>query len=386
MVGDIVATRRNDRRLRTTTGEPIRNRERWTITDTNQNGEITVTRLNGHGTITLPADYVRQHVQLAYATTEHGAQGDTANRSITLATTATTGRGLYVGMTRGRDENHALVVTDTPELAEAIGILEAAITIDRADIPATTHRRALAAAVPRSEPQPRVQIPEWFAELRAIADEQRQAAHQELARRNSARAGGAQRVAEARRKMPAAAAAHAPFREKVVAAERVVNEARSGLRSAEYGLRKSGRLGRRSARRDVESATDVLAAAIDRLAGAEDIAAPTRAPLDELRSIIDDHRQFDATRRTVDRWNDLDGAADRASELCKALDQWKNWADGRDAHPKALAAVATTLRAHQAIPGVEQVGQALARWAEAQGIELESPQRSQPSNGVGIEL
>ncbi len=141
MVGDIVATRRNDRRLRTTTGEPVRNRERWTITDTNPNGEITVTRLDGHGTITLPADYVRQHVQLAYATTEHGAQGDTADRSITLATTATTGRGLYVGMTRGRDENHALVVTDTPDLAEAISILEAAIAIDRADIPATTHRR-----------------------------------------------------------------------------------------------------------------------------------------------------------------------------------------------------------------------------------------------------
>jgi hypothetical protein len=68
MVGDIVATRRNDRRLRTTTGEPIRNGERWTITDTNERGELTVTRLDGHGTITLPADYVRQHVQLAYAT------------------------------------------------------------------------------------------------------------------------------------------------------------------------------------------------------------------------------------------------------------------------------------------------------------------------------
>ena len=39
---------------------------------------MTVTRLDGHGTITLPADYVRQHMQLAYATTEPGAQGDTS--------------------------------------------------------------------------------------------------------------------------------------------------------------------------------------------------------------------------------------------------------------------------------------------------------------------
>jgi hypothetical protein len=50
----------------------------WTVTDTNPGGEITVTRLDGHGTITLPVDDVRQYVQLAYSTTEHGAQGETA--------------------------------------------------------------------------------------------------------------------------------------------------------------------------------------------------------------------------------------------------------------------------------------------------------------------
>jgi hypothetical protein len=63
-------------------------------------------------------------------------------------------------MTRGRDENIALVVTDTPDLSEAISILETAIAIDRADIPATTHRRTLAAIMPRPSPrlQPRVQI------------------------------------------------------------------------------------------------------------------------------------------------------------------------------------------------------------------------------------
>ena len=80
MVGDVVATRRNERRLRTSVGEPVRNRERWTVTatDTVEEGDVTVTRLDGHGTITLPRDYVRQHMQLAYATTEPGAQGDTS--------------------------------------------------------------------------------------------------------------------------------------------------------------------------------------------------------------------------------------------------------------------------------------------------------------------
>lgn len=72
MVGDVVATRRNDRRLRTTTGDTVRNRHRWIVTHTSDAG-VTVTRLGGHGTVTLPTGYVRRHVELAYATSEHGA-------------------------------------------------------------------------------------------------------------------------------------------------------------------------------------------------------------------------------------------------------------------------------------------------------------------------
>ncbi|MAT04950.1 MAG: hypothetical protein CL424_07905, partial [Acidimicrobiaceae bacterium] len=144
----------NDRRLRTTTGDSIRNRHRWTVTHTSDDG-VTVTRLGGHGTITLPTDYVRLHVELAYATTEHGAQGDTADRSITLATNATSGRNLYVGMTRGRTNNTALVVTQTHDLNEAINILDTAITLDRTDLPAVAQRRTLAEqAAPRPRPEP----------------------------------------------------------------------------------------------------------------------------------------------------------------------------------------------------------------------------------------
>jgi hypothetical protein len=60
----------------------------------------------------VPATYVSEFVQLAYATTEHGNQGITTDQSITLVTGTTTGRGLYVGATRGRDVNQFLVVTD----------------------------------------------------------------------------------------------------------------------------------------------------------------------------------------------------------------------------------------------------------------------------------
>ena len=181
MIGDVVATRRNDRSLRTSTGDSVRNRERWTVTDTNPDGEITVTRLGGHGTVRLPADYVREHVQLAYPTTEHGAQGETADCSITLATNATTGRGLYVGMTRGREENTALVVTETHDIAEAHEILETALAIDPADIPATRHRRDLRSAVPHQPAlRPRCAIPEWFDEYRGGVEHRLELARTEL--------------------------------------------------------------------------------------------------------------------------------------------------------------------------------------------------------------
>jgi hypothetical protein len=143
MVGDVVATRHNDRRLRTSRPDHVRNRERWIVTATHPSGDLAVSRLEGHGSITLPADYAREYVELAYATTEYGSQGITADRSVTLATSATTCRGLYVGMTRGRSDNVALVVTDEPTLEAARDVLEGTLAIDRADVPAIRHREGV---------------------------------------------------------------------------------------------------------------------------------------------------------------------------------------------------------------------------------------------------
>ena len=52
-VGDVVATRRNDRTLITSAGEPVRNRETWTVTAIGTDGSLTVTRERGHGTVML---------------------------------------------------------------------------------------------------------------------------------------------------------------------------------------------------------------------------------------------------------------------------------------------------------------------------------------------
>lgn len=44
-------------------------------------------------------------------------------------------------MTRGRADNLALVVTDEATLEAARDVLESALALDRADVPAVRHRR-----------------------------------------------------------------------------------------------------------------------------------------------------------------------------------------------------------------------------------------------------
>jgi len=141
-IGDHVATRRNDRTLRTDNGQPVRNRARWTVQAIGRNGSLTVAHQRGEGTVTLPADYVREHVRLGYAATAHGNQGDTVDVGLTVVTNATSHRSLYVGATRGRHENRLLVVAD--DIEEARDVLEQVLTNDRADVPAVVRRRELA--------------------------------------------------------------------------------------------------------------------------------------------------------------------------------------------------------------------------------------------------
>ena len=155
----------------TTTGEPVRNRELWTVTGVGDDGGLTVSSHLGSGAVTLPVDYVGEHVRLGYAATEHGNQSDTVTIGVELATAATTRRGLYVAVTRGEQENLILVVTDGRDLDQARDILEGVVASDRADIPATTQRRELAdtdRAPHRHQPalQPRCEIPAWFEPLR----------------------------------------------------------------------------------------------------------------------------------------------------------------------------------------------------------------------------
>jgi conjugative relaxase-like TrwC/TraI family protein len=109
-VGDLVVTRQNDRRLCTGQGW-VRNGDRWTVTATDQDGAMTVQRANGGGMVVLPDAYVAEHVELAYASSAHRAQGRTVDTAHAFVTSTTTREALYVLATRGRESNQLYVDT-----------------------------------------------------------------------------------------------------------------------------------------------------------------------------------------------------------------------------------------------------------------------------------
>ncbi|HET7388352.1 MAG TPA: hypothetical protein VFJ19_16990, partial [Nocardioidaceae bacterium] len=119
--GDLVITRHNDRRLHTLRGGWVRNGDRWTVTRVHKDGSMQGQRLGVDfgGTITLPAAYVAEHVDLGYAVTAHRAQGLTVDTSHVVVTGSTTRENLYVSMTRGRDSNIAYVALDKPDEGHA---------------------------------------------------------------------------------------------------------------------------------------------------------------------------------------------------------------------------------------------------------------------------
>ena len=109
-VGDLVVTRQNDRRLSTGQGW-VRNGDRWTVTATIQDGTMIVQRANGGGMVVLPASYVAEYVELAYASSAHRAQGRTVDTAHAFVTATTTRESLYVLATRGRESNQLYVDT-----------------------------------------------------------------------------------------------------------------------------------------------------------------------------------------------------------------------------------------------------------------------------------
>jgi hypothetical protein len=165
--GDLIVTRRNDRTL------GVSNRDTWTITAVHPDGSLTVTpgvtpAAAGTGGVprgvtpgvtpgpgparVLPAGYVREHVELAYASTAHGVQGDTVTAAHLVVGEHTGAASAYVGMTRGRHANTAHLIA--ADLADAREQWIAAFGRDNADLGPGQAGKAAARAAADFAPAP----------------------------------------------------------------------------------------------------------------------------------------------------------------------------------------------------------------------------------------
>ncbi len=149
-VGDLVITRANNRRLRLTATDWVKNGDRWTVLALPGDGRLRVRHTGTGLRVTLPAPYVAESTELGYATTVHGAQGVTADVMHGLATGAESRQQLYTMLTRGRHANHVylqvvgdgdehdLTRPDTIAPPTATDLLEAILARDDSPVSAST--------------------------------------------------------------------------------------------------------------------------------------------------------------------------------------------------------------------------------------------------------
>ncbi|WP_348770485.1 AAA family ATPase [Leifsonia sp. PS1209] len=109
-VGDVVQTRRND------SAADVQNRQNWIVKAIGDDHVILTASTNTTDLRKVSLAYAREHIHLAYATTVYGVQGETTDRS--LVGPGVDAAGLYVGLTRGKTDNAAVLVAPTETSAK----------------------------------------------------------------------------------------------------------------------------------------------------------------------------------------------------------------------------------------------------------------------------
>ena len=104
-VGDVVQTRRNDR------STDVQNRQSWVVSGITPQHVMLASAIDSTDLRKVSHEYAQSHLHLAYATTVYGVQGETTDRS--LVGPGVDAAGLYVGLTRGKENNAAVVVAPT---------------------------------------------------------------------------------------------------------------------------------------------------------------------------------------------------------------------------------------------------------------------------------
>jgi conjugative relaxase-like TrwC/TraI family protein len=119
-IGDIIVSRHNDSRIRvaaapgadTSSAEQVRNGNRWRVAGIDEHtNRLAAERLTDKARVVFEGDYLQKHVNLGYAVTVHTAQGVTADTCHAVFGEAASRAIAYVGLSRGRDNNHAYIYT-----------------------------------------------------------------------------------------------------------------------------------------------------------------------------------------------------------------------------------------------------------------------------------
>ncbi|MBI5028418.1 MAG: AAA family ATPase, partial [Actinobacteria bacterium] len=108
--GDTIITRTNNRKLRVSPTDWVKNGDRWTIIDVDPQRGIHARHTQSGRHVQLPLDYVVESVELGYATTTHTAQGVTADTMHGMLAGNESRQQAYTMLTRGREANHAYLV------------------------------------------------------------------------------------------------------------------------------------------------------------------------------------------------------------------------------------------------------------------------------------
>ena len=110
-VGDVVQTRRND------AATDVQNRQNWVVKSIGNDHAILAASTDTTDLRKVSLDYAASHIHIAYATTVYGVQGETTDRA--LVGPGVDAAGLYVGLTRGKQHNAAVLVAPTTDSAKA---------------------------------------------------------------------------------------------------------------------------------------------------------------------------------------------------------------------------------------------------------------------------
>ncbi|NUU07670.1 AAA family ATPase [Leifsonia sp. C5G2] len=110
-VGDVVQTRRND------SASDVQNRQNWVVKTIAKDHVILAASTDTTDLRKVSLDYAASHIHLAYATTVYGVQGETTDRA--LVGPGVDAAGLYVGLTRGKQHNTAVLVAADADSAKA---------------------------------------------------------------------------------------------------------------------------------------------------------------------------------------------------------------------------------------------------------------------------